>query len=316
VKFAVATKKKLKAKISLQGPPGSGKTRSALAIGKRLAGGDMSKVAVLDTEERSASLYSNDFQFVEPSPRISEPFHPDKVIQFLEGCVAAGLEVAIVDSATHFWNGPGGMLELVDEEVRNQKAKGWKTDSHSAWKEVDKVYKRFVRALISAPIHVIICLRAKTEVVKDIDEKGKQVVRKLGMAAEMRDSFAFEMSIEGMLNTEHDLIIGKTRCPLIDGKVFHKPGAEFADLVLQWLNDGASEDEAKVQTAPESSPQVASAGGARVESMRARAIAATTREELKALYLEAKAADMSNEDKAGLMDSIKKLGAALTPTAA
>jgi hypothetical protein len=134
VKFKTATKKKLKAKISLQGPPGAGKSYTALAIAKALAGGDMSKVAVLDTEERSMSLYSGQFPFVEPDPPISEPFHPDKAVEFLRGAAAGGMEVAIIDSATHFWNGPGGMLELVDEEVRQQKARGWKTDSHSAWK--------------------------------------------------------------------------------------------------------------------------------------------------------------------------------------
>jgi hypothetical protein len=179
-----------------------------------------------------------------------------------------------------------------------------------------EVYKRFVRGLISVPIHTIVCLRAKTEVVKDIDEKGKQVVRKLGMAAEMRDSFAFEMSIEGMLNTEHDLVIGKTRCPLVDGKVFHKPGAEFANLILQWLSDGASDEEAAVQAAPESGPQVDTGALDAIKEQEyiRRAIGAKTREELKALYVEVRGCDLAG--KASLLSYIKDLGAALAPTAA
>jgi hypothetical protein len=42
-----------------------------------------------------------------------------------------------------------------------------------------------------------------------------------------------------MLDIEHHLVIGKTRCEALDGKVFYKPGKEMADILKAWLTDGA-----------------------------------------------------------------------------
>jgi hypothetical protein len=96
-----------------------------------------------------------------------------------------------------------------------------------------------VHAIQTSPSHVIITLRAKTEYAKEQGENGKTTIKKLGMAPEMRDNFAYEFDVEGMLSIEHDLAVGKTRCDLIDGKVFHKPGADLAGLLNTWLTSGA-----------------------------------------------------------------------------
>ena len=48
MKFAKATRKMCKMKLSLQGPSGSGKTYSALLLAKGITG-DLSKVAVIDS---------------------------------------------------------------------------------------------------------------------------------------------------------------------------------------------------------------------------------------------------------------------------
>ena len=57
--FTKATKSQAKARIALIGPSGSGKTYTALRLSQAL--GD--RVAVIDTENASASKYADEFDF-------------------------------------------------------------------------------------------------------------------------------------------------------------------------------------------------------------------------------------------------------------
>jgi hypothetical protein len=235
--FKKATKTRAKLRMAIHGPSGSGKTYTALAIALNLVEHGQ-RVAVLDTEYGSASKYSNIFDF--DVMEITDNYHPDQVGQAIRAAAEAGYGAIVIDSGTHFWNGTGGFLELVDREVANMRARNQKPDSFAAWKVVDPIYKRMVASILSAPIHVIITLRAKTEYEKTTGENGgKGGIRKVGMAPEMRDNFQYEMDIEGMLSIDHDLVIGKTRCAAIDGKLFHRPGKELAATLSGWLNDGA-----------------------------------------------------------------------------
>ncbi len=223
-----ATKEQSKLRMAIHGPSGSGKTFSALSIATHL--GD--RILVGDTETKSASKYGDKFNF--DVFEFDGNYHPDRLCEFLRE-TENDYDVIVIDSGSHFWNGSGGFLELIDQEVKRMKAQGGKGDSFLAWKTVDPVYKRFVAAILNCKAHVIITLRAKQEYSK---EGGK--VTKLGLAPEMRDGFQYEMDVEGMLTIEHDLAIGKTRLESLDGKVFHKPGKDVANILTTWLNSGAA----------------------------------------------------------------------------
>jgi hypothetical protein len=232
--FKKATKEQAKLRLALQGPSGSGKTRSALEIARHLG----KKIAVIDSEHGSASKYAGLGGLEFDACQVTDNYHPQRLIQLLVEA-SKEYEVVIVDSITHWWNGPGGFLELVDQEVANMKARGGRPDSHAAWKSVDKIYKELVRTILSVPTHVIVTMRAKMDYVKEQDERGKTTVKKVGLAPEMRDNFQYELDIEGMLNMEHQLVIGKNRCDGLDGKIFDKPGKNVADIIKAWLDDGA-----------------------------------------------------------------------------
>ncbi|MBX6495444.1 ATP-binding protein, partial [Pseudomonas syringae pv. tomato] len=70
--FKKAERKQAKLRLALAGPSGSGKTYSALLMAKGLGG----RIAVIDTEQGSASLYSDiaDFDVLELQP----PFSPER----------------------------------------------------------------------------------------------------------------------------------------------------------------------------------------------------------------------------------------------
>jgi hypothetical protein len=224
--FTKASKKQSKLRMALSGASGSGKTFSALSIAKHLGG----KIALIDTEHGSASKYADKFDF--DVCEVTKDYNPKRLVEAIEEA-AKSYDIVIVDSMTHFWNGDGGFLALVDAEVKRMQARGSKPDSFAAWKEVTPVYNRMIQAILNAPAHVFVTLRAKQEYSK---EGGK--VQKLGTAPEMRDNFQYEMDIEGLIDDKHNLVIGKTRCDELDGKVFSKAGVEVAKILNAWLSSG------------------------------------------------------------------------------
>jgi hypothetical protein len=250
--FKKATKEQAKLRLALHGPSGAGKTYSGLSIATHLIEPGQ-RVALLDTERGSASKYAHKFDF--DVVEVSDDYHPRKCIDVIAAAAADGNYGAIViDSGTHFWNGAGGFLNLVDAEAKRAAAKGGKFDTFGAWKAVDPIYQALVLAITSAPIHVIMTLRAK-QAYEKVEENGRNKIQKVGMAPQMRDDFQYEFDVEGMLNLEHELVIGKTRCELLDGKVYPKPGKNFAETIKTWLNDGAPKAAAAPLEKPTASPQ-------------------------------------------------------------
>lgn len=234
--FKKATKEQAKLRLALHGPSGAGKTYSGLSIATHLIEPGQ-RVALLDTERGSASKYAHKFDF--DVVEVFDDYHPRKCIDVIAAAAAdGGYGAIVIDSGTHFWNGAGGFLSLVDAEAKRAAAKGGKFDTFGAWKAVDPIYQALVLAITSAPIHVVMTLRAK-QAYEKVEENGRNKIQKVGMAPQMRDDFQYEFDVEGMLNLEHELVIGKTRCEGLDGKVYAKPGKVFTDVIKTWLNDGA-----------------------------------------------------------------------------
>ena len=103
-----AQRKQAKIKLALQGPSGSGKTMSALLLASGLT--SYSKIAVIDTENHSADLYAHlgDYNVLQ----LSQPFSPERYIKAIETCEQAKMEVIIIDSISHEWEGVGGILDV------------------------------------------------------------------------------------------------------------------------------------------------------------------------------------------------------------
>lgn len=242
MQFKKATKHQAKLRMMIHGPSGAGKSFTGLSIATHLV--PAGKVAALDTERGSLSKYADRFNF--DVVEVNGDYHPKHLEDVIAGAAEAGYEALLVDSGSLFWNGPGGMLELVDHEAKRLQQRSGKFDSFGAWKAIDPIYRRMVQTITSAPMHIIMTLRAKQEYQKD--DKGK--IQKLGLAPEMRDGFQYEADVEGMLDIEHNLVIGKTRCEALDGKVFNKPGKALADILRAWLTDGAPVEEKPADAAP------------------------------------------------------------------
>src|SRR5438105_3335424 len=153
--FVKATKKQAKLRLALEAPAGYGKTYTGLAVATYLAKEQGKRIAVLDTEAKSASKYADlfDFDVIEAEP----PFHPEKVVQAINEAVAGDYGVFLVDSLSHFWAGDGGLLDIVDTVARTK----YRGDSHRAWKEGGDIQQELTDAILRSPIHIIAAMRTK-----------------------------------------------------------------------------------------------------------------------------------------------------------
>jgi hypothetical protein len=243
--FHKATKTQSRMRLGLCGPAGSGKTYTALLVASALG----SKIAVLDSEHGSASKYADEFSFDTITPT---EFGPQVYIDTIRAAERGGYDVLILDSLSHAWSGTGGVLEQVDAiKDRSKSGNAFST----GWREMTPLHNKMVDAIVGAGVHIIATMRTKTEYVVEKNERGQSVPRKVGMAPVQRDGMEYEFDIVGDLDWEHKLVITKTRCRALDGKVLHKPGREFAEALAGWLGDGAAQAPAQPATpAPQAPP--------------------------------------------------------------
>ncbi|MEM7125003.1 MAG: ATP-binding protein [Chloroflexota bacterium] len=224
--FEQATKEQIRLRMALVGPTGSGKTYTALSLATSVG----KNVAVIDTENNSASRYADEFEF----QRLNLSHHaPDSYIGAIHAAEQAGFDFLIIDSLSHGWMGRDGALELVDKA-----AKRYKGNSFAAWRDVTPQHNALVDALIQCKCHLIVTMRAKTEWVVEKDSKGRSTPRKVGTSPIMRDGIEYEFDIVGDMDDQHHLVVSKTRCRVLDGEVIRKPGKELAESIASWLSDG------------------------------------------------------------------------------
>jgi len=223
-----ATRKKVKLRLNISGPSGSGKTYSALLMAKGLIG-NWDKIAVIDTENGSASLYEHlgGFQSVD----LQAPFTPERYIQAIDLCIKGGIECIIMDSSSHEWSGPGGCIEI-NEQLAQSKFKG---NTWSAWSQTTPRHDAFVQKVLQCPVHVITCTRSKMETVMTDDKK----VKKLGMKDIQREGWEYELTVSLNLDRDtHTAQASKDRTELFEGKDPFVITEKTGELIRDWCESG------------------------------------------------------------------------------
>jgi hypothetical protein len=248
--FKKATKAAAKLRLGLIGPAGSGKTMTALRIARGLGG----RVAVIDTERGSASLYSGenglDFDVLE-----LESYEAEKFIQAIGQAEAAGYDVLIIDSLSHAWAGKGGILEFVDQAAKRSGG-----GSFSGWRDATPRHNQLVDAILGAKLHVICTLRSKVEhVIEQVN--GRTQVRKVGLQPVQRDGLEYEFTVVADVTQDHELIITKTRAAWLKDKIIREAGEDLGKQLAAWLSDGLPSPVVSVQTPATAAVATGGTGG-------------------------------------------------------
>lgn len=194
IEIRKATRKQAKLRIGLSGPSGSGKTYSALLLARGLASA-WNKILVIDTENGSGELYSDlgDYNTITLIP----PYTPERYIEAIAAAEKAGMEVIVVDSTSHEWEGKGGCLEMIDN-IASAKFKG---NTWAAWSEVTPRHQKFIQAIVGSTCHVITTARSKTDMIQTEDKK----IKKVGTKEIQREGFEYELTANFNIDREKHL---------------------------------------------------------------------------------------------------------------
>lgn len=221
-----ATRQKAKIRLGFSSVSGGGKTYSSLLVASGMTSWD--KIAVIDTENMSADLYSDlgDYNVL----TLQAPFTPEKYIAAIKECEAAGMEVIIIDSITHEWDGKGGILEISSNMTGN---------SFTNWAKITPRHQAFIDAILKSTCHIFTTVRRKQDYEISKDNNGKTVIEKVGMKEVTREGFEYELTANLELDTKHNATATKDRTGLFVDKPSFIPSAETGRMILDWCNSGA-----------------------------------------------------------------------------
>src|SRR5210317_411527 len=196
----------VKLRMGISGASGFGKTYSALQLAYGMTN-DWSKIAEIDTENSSASLYSDlgNFNVLNLNPA----FSTERYIEAIQICEKANMEVIIIDSITHEWQGDGGCLQI-HEQLGGR---------FQDWASVKPRHQKFIDAILRSKCHIITTTRRKTDYSLDVGSNGKSKVIKHGTKEITSEGFEYELSVNfELINENHLCKVSKDRTNLFQGK--------------------------------------------------------------------------------------------------
>lgn len=216
-----AERAKAKLRVGLAGPSGSGKTYSALLMAHGICG-DWKKIVVIDTERQSADLYSGMGPYNVIT--LEAPFEPQQYIDAIKYAESEGMEVIIVDSITHEWSEAKNMVDKLGGRFQD-------------WAKVTPIHDRFIDAIVSSKAHTITTVRSKTDYAMTT-EGGKTKVQKVGLKAETRDGFEYELTVSFDLNVNHLAETSKDRTGMFMDADPFMISQETGQQLAEWAGSG------------------------------------------------------------------------------
>jgi hypothetical protein len=251
--FRLATRSEAKPLIGLYSESGCGKTWSALLLARGFVGSH-GTIGMIETEGGRGEAYVGrqpvgDY-LVRP---IRGDFSPMKYGDAITGAEQAKLDALIIDSASHEWEGAGGVLSM----AADNQAKG--TKGVLVWQQPKISHQRnFMLRLMQTPIPlVIVCMRAKYPMEQVRNHKGEmEWARSKTLEPKQADDILFEMFVHGWIDAEHKLHVTKYTLPeladviLDNAPITIETGARLAAWAKGSTTSPPTRDDAADQPAP------------------------------------------------------------------
>lgn len=229
VQIRKASRQKAWLKVAITGITGSGKTYGAL----QLARGMSKNPILIDTENGSGELYSNLIPGGYDYIRILPPYTPAKYVEAIEAAVANGNDVIIIDSLSHAWK---YVLDYKDGlDAANPKA------GFANWRKAKKLFDETMTALLQSPIHVIACMREKSEYTESFDQRGSKHLAKTGTTPIAEPDLEFEFTTCWQVNRTHQAVATKDRTEIWDVATPFTISPRTGEQLMAWMNGGAGE---------------------------------------------------------------------------
>jgi hypothetical protein len=228
--FAKASRQHQPVRFAITGPSGGGKTLGALTLARNLIGPE-GRLAVIDTEAGSASLYADKVDF--DALDIRPPYLTKKYLEAIDAAITNGYNALVIDSTSHQWDGEGGILQRKEEADAVPGSNHW-----TNWGPFSKEHNAFRSALLNCPIHLIVTLRSKMGYAQS-ESGGRKKIEKLGMQPIQREGMEYEFTTTFDVAMNHRATAGgaagKDRTGLFDGKITDLCDPKTAERILTWL---------------------------------------------------------------------------------
>jgi hypothetical protein len=235
MKLQLAQRHQVKLRLGLSGASGFGKTYSALLLAYGITN-DWSKIAIIDTENGSASLYSHLGGYNVLT--LEEPFAPERYIQAIETCELSEIEVIIIDSISHEWSGKGGCLEI-HEQLGGR---------FQDWAKISPRHQAFIDKILTSKCHIITSVRRKIDYAMDSDSNGKSKVIKHGTKEITREGFEYELTANfELINDKHLVKASKDRTGLFMDHPEFIINSSTGKKLIDWCNSGISIEDVKLE---------------------------------------------------------------------
>ncbi|WP_255360747.1 AAA family ATPase [Flavobacterium sp. 83] len=218
--------------MALQAPSGAGKSYSALLLAQGLTNGNLSKVAVIDTEAGSSNLYAHIGSY--NVLNLESPHSPERYIEAIDLCIKSGMEVIILDSISHCWD---FLLDYHASLTGN---------SFTNWNKITPRQKAFVEKILQSDVHIICTMRVKQDYVLS-EKNGKMVPEKVGLKAIQRDEISYEFTIVFDIDYKHFATASKDRTNLFEGKPQFVINSNTGKKILDWCNSNMTKGELQVK---------------------------------------------------------------------
>ena len=249
--FKPAVRTRIKLRAAIDGPTGGGKTYTALELARIIAGPD-GAIGIIDTESESALRYAlapgeeaerrrfYDFPFEFGHLPQRAPYDPRELSRLI---MDAGAElgpdgVLIVDSATHYWNGEGGTLAIVEDA--EDRARG---NRFAAWREGTPAQRMMLGSFLDCPCHIIVCMRSVMSYElqeKVVDGRTVKTVEKMGLKPEQRGGIEYEFDLVVSMDQAHTAKVTKSRIRDVADRVLVVGESwKLGESLAAWLQTGA-----------------------------------------------------------------------------
>ena len=232
-------------KMSIYGPPGSGKTFTSLQWAETLAKYNKKRVAMVDTE-RGSDFYAKAIKQrkVHPEAFDFDAYYSRSLLDVDKAIRGIDFDkhgVLIVDSFTHMW----------EAAIASYEGKMNSNDAipMQAWSSIKRPYKALVQFLMDAPAHVFILGRQK-----NVFDTTDGEFRRIGVTMACEANTPYEPQIccrmEAVQNekdttqTTYIALFEKDRTGVLSGRTFANPNGGIVESLLPCLGDkhAVSED--------------------------------------------------------------------------
>ncbi len=198
--FRMAKRSSAKPMIGIYSGSGCGKTYSALLLARGFIGPE-GKIGMIETEAGRGEAYADIIPGSYGCESLRDNFGPKEYEKKIKIAEKDGIDALIIDSASHEWEGAGGVLSMAEANRANPKI-----PQRQIWTQPKVDHNRhFILPLMQTPIPlVIVCMRGKFPLIEFKDDRGKKQMKKSEVPVPIQsDQILFEMFIHGWIDDDH-----------------------------------------------------------------------------------------------------------------